>query len=673
MPEWRGKHDEVPLVWYLVPWLAVVAVGVKIKITLLTREGGGYDLLAELSGLPNRSGLGTAARLGLVTEDLVIPGVVGSLALLAALRLIPRRARSAFVGAVSVLVSLVLYIELKCYWELGSFLPAPVLAAGILGSGRQYLTAYLFTPSNARLLVVLLGVVTVTMGLYVAERRVPVARWLQRGSRFARAGLLGGAFMATALLSLRTSKMPFSASAVTAALGGFAGIGSRVSVSEADLRELPADSALHRYAQIAKAPVPNARSAFFGRARGNDVIVLLLESLPATCAEVVRADSVLPHLRALRSRAFVMRRHYATYPYSRRAYLSIFASWYPRNGIRDAIGYVDSRGERYFAPGVVRSAALTGYETAAFVPEKPQTFEFDEERYRALGFQEVVTPPSVLGQPDFSTLDVEALRAQRQRADRETFDRLKERVRQANRENRRFLYSFNPQGTHGPWPGVEGLTNEIAACQAGIGVYQHVDSMLGELLAQLRAAGRLERTLVLALGDHGLRTRREFPPFNGGTLDDITFRVPSVLWAPSALDTTYDISWVTSHIDVAPSLLDLLGIEQERSLEMGSPFWDQRLAHRRTYVLARSYLGADGFMERDESVMLRYTFGGVARTTGDSLLRFQARDLVTSSPDYARAVSSELYLLAGLQDVLLRTMTSRPAPATLSGAGAVPP
>ena len=87
----------------------------------------------------------------------------------------------------------------------------------------------------------------------------------------------------------------------------------------------------------------------------------------------------------------------------------------------------------------------------------------------------------------------------------------------------------------------------------------YTDAMVGKLLADLRAAGQLDRTLIVvaadhgeSLGDHGERTHGVF-------VYDVTMRVPWIVWAgarlpPGASDVLVRL------IDLAPTALDLLGV-----------------------------------------------------------------------------------------------------------------
>jgi arylsulfatase A-like enzyme len=180
--------------------------------------------------------------------------------------------------------------------------------------------------------------------------------------------------------------------------------------------------------------------------------------------------------------------------------------------------------------------------------------------------------------------------------------------------------------------------------------------MVGELVDLLRAKGRYDETLIAVLGDHGLRARREYPPFHAGTIDDVVFHVPMVLHAPGVLTSTVRIPWMTSHIDIAPSILDLLGIEADRGLELGSPMWNPRLTDRATYFFARGYLGADGYQRNRQAVMVRYLYGHVSRSDWNGALSFDAADLVQRPDAALQREVDDLVMISAIQTELARTM-----------------
>jgi len=84
---------------------------------------------------------------------------------------------------------------------------------------------------------------------------------------------------------------------------------------------------------------------------------------------------------------------------------------------------------------------------------------------------------------------------------------------------------------------------------------EETDGLLGEGLAALRESGEEAKTLVIFLGDHG-------PTFPHGkmTLYDLGLRTPLIIRGPG-LPAGQRTDALTSTLDLAPTILDLLGLE----------------------------------------------------------------------------------------------------------------
>jgi arylsulfatase A-like enzyme len=121
------------------------------------------------------------------------------------------------------------------------------------------------------------------------------------------------------------------------------------------------------------------------------------------------------------------------------------------------------------------------------------------------------------------------------------------------------------------------------------------DEWIGQIVDLVQSAGRLDNTIILVTGDHGIRTAREDSRFNAGFLDEYSFRVPLLLFSKAAFKQPLYIDTLTSHIDVSPTVLDLMGFDRDRSIEQGLALWDAGLKQRTTFFLANWYFGADGF------------------------------------------------------------------------------
>jgi arylsulfatase A-like enzyme len=362
---------------------------------------------------------------------------------------------------------------------------------------------------------------------------------------------------------------------------------------------------------------------------------------------------VLRNLRALERDGFVTASHYATYPYSRRAYYSIYSGWYPAHGMRGSLDLIDQ--EDPHLPGLVSTARAAGYHTMAFVPEVASEWEDDIKRYRSLGFDQHLVPPNA--ELAFAPQGAEERVAWQRQRDNDARAMLIAAIDSAATSGRPWLATFNPQLTHGPWPGAASAGNEARICALGLKLFDEVDRGLGEILDALERTGQRDRTVVVALGDHGLRTSAEYPAFRGATLDDITFHVPLVIHVPGLFREAHPIPWRTSHVDIAPSVLDLLGLSARRQFEQGSPMWDPRLEHRRIFVYAQGYLGADGYIDDTNAVMLNYFLGSVSRTPWNGSLRFATRDLLSSAGAPSDSAAAVLHRAVAIQRLYLSRLS----------------
>lgn len=649
-----------------------------IKRKLLSDEGGGFDLVADAIGAGDGAQLTVLQRASLYRWDVVVALIAIPLLWFWMMHWLAPRIRLALTVLLTWVVTLSLFAELKTYWEVGAFLPARTLAAGVFGPGRGYAAEYLATTSAAKLVVLLTASALLAVLAYGLDR----LRWspggldsIGRGKATFALGVLG---LALSIVPPHLPRTPFSRSGMSIGVLSFAGIGTSAPSAE-DLSDAGPQQLMAAYRSLTQAPVPNVPSPFFGAAKGYNVLVYLYETLPYACANEPGADSALVHFRELERQGFVARSHYATYPYSRRAYFSIYSGWYPDHGMRSYLDLWSSE-TIPMVPGLVSSAAAVGYTTMTFVPEVASEWDNDVRRFKSLGFQQHLVPPHA--ELALAPRVPEARVGWQRQRDNDSRAMLIAAITEQASSGRPWLAAFNPQLTHGPWPGASTSGDDAAICAKGLPLFGEVDDGLGEVLAALERSGQRDRTVIVTLGDHGLRTSAEFPGFRGATLDDITFHVPLVIHVPKLLQTAHTIEWPTSHVDIAPSVLDLLGIDVNRSVEQGSPMWDPRLSERRIFIYAQGYLGADGYVDPQRAVMLNYFLGSVAYTPWNGVLRFTAADLLAArggvaadsmaAPLHRSVALQRLFVtkLSGLQTVEANAMLHAPRTVTRLEVGA---
>jgi sulfatase-like protein len=297
--------------------------------------------------------------------------------------------------------------------------------------------------------------------------------------------------------------------------------------------------------------LPRAASApsddltrFRGAAAGRNVVLVSLESTAAAYLGLYGAQpDVAPNLFALAESAIVFDNAYAVYPESIRGLFSMLCSVYPAF---DRTAESDSRGP---CRSIASLLADSGYRTALFHSGRFDYLGMDAV-VRNRGF-DVLADAGDIGGHRESSFGVD---------DRATVDRMLEWIDRIARGERFFITYLPLAGHHpyevpdcGPFPAADEFGRYRNALRYG-------DEVLGHLIAGLRARGLESNTVWMVIGDHGEAFGQHDGNF-GHTfqLYEENVHVPFLIAAPGAIPRQVRSGRVVSAIDVAPTLLDLVG------------------------------------------------------------------------------------------------------------------
>ena len=125
-----------------------------------------------------------------------------------------------------------------------------------------------------------------------------------------------------------------------------------------------------------------------------------------------------------------------------------------------------------------------------------------------------------------------------------------------------WVHYFDP---HEPWPMVPSMPaqdDSDAARYAAL--VRYTDQGIGRLVDHLKSSNLWENTLFVLTGDHGEEFQDHGHRFHGRTLYEEMTRVPLILRVPGA--TPREISAPIGHVDVVPTLLELLGLATPQGL-----------------------------------------------------------------------------------------------------------
>ena len=644
----RNNHDWVSAARFVLPWFVAAILCIPAKSYLLVDQNG-FRIVARYLGRVGASahtGLTLWEQLTFFRSELLIEFLLIPLLLLFLFRYLPRPARAILIAALTLSVSLVLYVQFRALEETGRFVPFELLMLALSwgwhdpGANKAYLLTREF--------YIFLGCLA-CFGIFLW--------WASKNSKLANpksdrrwkvsVGWYLGAACALTVLSW-IPLLPSTAyhrDILWRSLRAF-WQDDTLNVKEFDGRTEP--ELMRIYGELAHAPAPVRDPRFFAQEKGANLIVVVLETTPARFLPADDSLAEFPNLRRLQSHSIVAENQLTTYAYTNRALFSLLSSWYPP----DSIKTFDEQYAGLHLPGMIQSLAGAGYATAMFAPSNWEG-QHDQEMFHSLGFQKIVIPDWQQVTPFIPRDANPNWKTSRIAQDLAALALMKQEMAVWMAKSQPFAAVFVPQVGHLPWPDTIPSNQHPSLIDRGRAILAMQDAWLGELLDLLEQHHQLDRTIIIITGDHGIRTRREDSDFRGGTTDEYSFHVPFRLYAPNAVQKTLQISWLTSHIDVAPSVLDLLGIEAGRGREQGSPLWNPEIAGRTTFFFGMQTFGADAFFSKGRYFMWS-EMSGVSSAGNEP--HFHLENIVPRDSPEDREIPRTISRMVGLQKAWIARM-----------------
>jgi lipoteichoic acid synthase len=281
-----------------------------------------------------------------------------------------------------------------------------------------------------------------------------------------------------------------------------------------------------------------------GIASGRNVLLVILESTAARYLQPYGAAlDPMPHLTELAGRSIVFENAYAVYPESIKGLVAVLASRYP------AFDVSAERHAGVMSPSLASVLSAAGYRTALFHSGRFMYLGMAEE-LAASGFGELEDAGKIGGNAH-SSFGIDEPAA---------VHRVLQWIDEAP-PTRRFLAAYLPIAGHHPYsfsgrpvfPGSSDMDRYRNALHEG-------DESLGVLLDGLRERGLADSTVIVVIGDHGEAFAQH--PGNIGhdlALYEENVRVPFLIHVPGIARPARRAPQVVSLLDLAPTVLDLLG------------------------------------------------------------------------------------------------------------------
>ena len=639
----KPNHQTWP-VSCLLPWIVPALTSLYVKYRLLHHgmQGlgtGGFRITARSLGrdlgVGESDGFTFLEKLSFFHTDF-LGAIFVALVLLALAKYQPPRWRLIVTSVFSTAVTLAVYVQFRAFESVGQFVSFQMLLAAFSWGLREPGVYFRYVGMTGLLIISFAAALIWGALRWFPRHDEPVGRQFGGNKGSGVAACLAALVLLLALpipWELRLGARPYRASVILTSLHAFVDEGD---VTTSEFAGLTSKELVIRYRGLTHAPVSQRNLDVWGKAKGSNVLFFVFETMPARFLQSGGEMDDLPNLRRLRQNSFVALQHYSTYPNTHQALFALFSSWYP-SGVTKTF---EEQHSKITVPGMMRTLSNRGYYTAVYSPDRWDGF-LDGEMFQALGVQKQIFPTP-------NTQDPAIFRRTRLLRDEATLSLLKQDLDQQLTEGRKFAAVFLPQIGHGPLLDAEEHDSGEQLQKRERAILATQDAWLGELLQLLERHHQLDHTLIVITGDHGIRSREEDASFVGGMIDEYSFHVPLLIYAPQNLHHAVTIPWVTSHIDIAPTVLDLLGVEDRRDFEQGTPIWNPDLAGRKTYFLAYAMFGADGYYSDGHFYMWSRTSDSVYASPQP---HFEAGNLVPPNSPTHEDVSRSIARMVGLQQV----------------------
>jgi arylsulfatase A-like enzyme/Flp pilus assembly protein TadD len=284
-----------------------------------------------------------------------------------------------------------------------------------------------------------------------------------------------------------------------------------------------------------------------GQAKGANILLVTIDTL--------RRDRVgafgdrrglTPTLDRLAAGGIRYTQAFSHVPMTLPAHTSILTGMTPRHhGVRNNTTFrLDER-----VPTLATALKAAGYRTGAFVG----AFVLDGRFGLSRGFDEY---NDRLGHPDRPTFQIAERRASDVVSAAGSWILAEGAGTHSAPASTRspwfaWVHLFDP---HAPYDAPTGARADLAPYDAEVA---YTDAMLGQFLDRLRAAGALDRTLVVVTADHGESLGEHGETTHGLFAYNATIAVPLIVNGPGLAPGEVDAP--VAHADLMPTILDLLG------------------------------------------------------------------------------------------------------------------
>jgi arylsulfatase A-like enzyme len=304
---------------------------------------------------------------------------------------------------------------------------------------------------------------------------------------------------------------------------------------------------------------PAHYEAIPGLARGKryNVILYFVESTAAVYTDmVVDGQPVTPVLHRLAQNSLLLKNHYANYPLSANAMLNVLTSAYDQNGKKPVVQQHSHIGLTSIPQALKEQGWRTYLVHTGMLGYANQDKFLEVRRFDRIDDKPKITEPPYTEWVGWG-LDDRAL--------------IKPTLRFiAEDPGKPFFAALFPVCPHHPYA-IPNASYKLGEPPADATAHEKMkrkyldslhysDAVVGDLVDALEAAGAMENTLLFVFGDHGEAFYQHEKNYNHPLfLYEENVHVPFLVYNKKLFPQPVVFDGVTRHVDILPTILDLVG------------------------------------------------------------------------------------------------------------------
>ncbi|MCC2605311.1 LTA synthase family protein [Planctobacterium marinum] len=320
-----------------------------------------------------------------------------------------------------------------------------------------------------------------------------------------------------------------------------------------------------------------------------NLVIILEESLGAQYVSSLGGIPLTPEIDKLNQEGWAFKRLYATGTRSVRGIEAVITGFTPTPS--RAVVKLDKSQKDFFT--IASLLKENGYETQ-FIYGGESHFDNMKSFFLGNGFTDIV---------DFNDIENPQFVASWGASDGDLFNQADIELTKLHNEGKPFFSFIFTSSNHDPFEIPDSIVSPIQYTDEQLQQYdgkellrhkaiQYADYVLGQFIAKAKMQAYWENTIFLVVADHDARaTGKDLVPINN-------FHIPGVI-LNSGKEPTLD-KRIVSQIDLAPTLLSLMGIENISPM-LGQDLTDPTASNRAMMQYAENF----AYMINDEVTILQ--------------------------------------------------------------------